>query len=364
MNDDEKALIWLDNYDFMSYRKKDKFLDLFESPKDILNIENLKNRKENILSIISSEEFEILKRECTRKQVETLLNKFERLNISFTTSFSNNYPFMLRNIDTPPYVIYYKGNFDLINTSCFSVVGSRYITNYGKVVTEKFTKDLVKADFTIVSGLATGVDTVAHSVTLAENGKTIAVLAGGLDEIYPSTNTELAKQIVDKDGLLISEIRPGRKTESFMFPIRNRIIAALSKGVLITEAREKSGAIHTKNYALDYGKDVFAVPGSILNESSKGTNRMIVNGQAKAVIESEDILDEYNISLQKKAKAVYNFSLEESLIVNLLSQGETSFQQLLEQSKLSVKTLNSLLTTLSIRGIIKKLAGNIYCLID
>ena len=364
MNEDEKALLWLDNYDFMTYRKKDKLLDLFESPKEILNIENLKNKKEKILNIISQEEFEILKRECSPRFVDLLLEKLNKLKISFITSFSDNYPFMLKNIDTPPYVLYYKGNLNLLNTICFAVVGSRHITNYGKVVTEKFVKDLVKAEFTIVSGLATGVDTVAHTVSLAENGKTIAVLAGGLDEIYPLTNTALAKQIIDEQGLIISETRPGRKTESFMFPIRNRIISALSKGVLITEAREKSGAIYTKNYALEYGKDVFAVPGSILNESSKGTNRMIVNGQAKAVIESEDILEEYNISLQKKTKAVYNFSLEESLIINLLSQGETSFQQLLEQSKLSVKTLNSLLTTLSIRGIIKKLAGNIFCLID
>ena len=359
-----EVLLWLDSFDFLTYRKKEKFIDVFEDIEKIFNINNLKEKRESILKIITDEEYNILKNQLTEKCVEGLIKNLESKGIKYITYYSKEYPMTLKNIDTPPFVLYYKGDISLLKTDSFAIVGSRQITSYGKMATEKFAKDLVKADFTIVSGLASGVDTVAHSVTLAEQGKTIAVLAGGLDEIYPATNTNLADQIVKNNGLLITETRCNKKAETYMFPIRNRIIAGLSKGILITEAKEKSGVIHTKNYALEYGKDVFAIPGSIFNLTSIGTNRMIVNGQAKAVVTIDDILEEYGISLQKKAKAVYNFSMEESIVINLLSSGEKSFQELTDQSKLPVKTLNSLLTTLSIRGIIKKLTGNIYYLTD
>lgn len=362
--EDDKILVWLDNFDFMTYRKKEKLLSLYDNIEDVFNKDNLKNNKEEITKILTEEEYNLLYSDVTETKVNIIFDNLKRLGIEYITINSNKYPISLKNIDIPPFVLYYKGNIDLLKTNCFAVVGSRQITNYGKLVTEKFTQDLVKADFTIVSGLASGVDTVAHLTTLNNKGKTIAVLAGGLDSIYPSTNTNLSKQIIENNGLLITETKPGKKTESYMFPIRNRIIAGLSKGILVTEAKEKSGVIHTKNYALEYGKDVFAVPGSILTLTSVGTNRMIVNGQAKAVISSEDILEEYNISLQKKVKEVYNFSIDESLIINCLMSGEKSFQELADNTKLPIKTLNSLLTTLSIRGIIKKLAGNIYYLND
>ncbi len=362
ISEDDKALVWLDNYEFMTYKKKDKLLSLFESPKEILLHDKITSNKEELLKFLNNEEFEILLSQCNNFEIEAVLNNLDKTNIKFITCFSENYPVTLRNIDTAPYVLYYKGDINLLNSNCFAVVGSRHITNYGKMATAKFTKDLVKAGFTIVSGLASGVDTVAHTITLAEKGKTIAVLAGGLNNVYPPTNINLANQIINNNGLIISETRPGRKPDSYMFPIRNRIIAAISKGVLITEAQEKSGVIHTKNYALDYGKDVFAVPGSIFNTSSLGANRMIVNGQAKAVINSDDILEEYNISLNKITKTTFNYSMEESIVINCLQQGEKSFQELVIATKFETKTLNSLLTTLLIRGIIKKLAGNIYYL--
>ena len=147
-----------------------------------------------------------------------------------------------------------------------------------------------------------------------------------------------------------------------MFPIRNRIIAGLSRGVLITEAQEKSGVVHTKNYAIDYGKDVFSVPGSIFSVTSAGANRIIVNSQAKAVMDVEDILDEYKINLKKVKSKAENFTMEESLIIEALKQGEKTFEELKEVTKFETKRLNSLLTTLLIRGLIKKLAGNVYYL--
>lgn len=363
MNIIDKAVVFLDSFDFATYRKKQLFFDMLKTPEQIFDVNVLKSNKNHILEIFSDDEYQILLNAISCHNEELIDKNFEKLGINAISIYSSDYPENLKNIDTPPFVIYYKGDLSLLKSNnCFAIVGSRHITNYGKQATEKFARDLCQSGFVIVSGLASGVDTVAHSTTLAEKGKTIAVLAGGLDEIYPSTNTNLAKEIVEKDGLLITETRPYKRTESYMFPIRNRIIAALSRGVLITEAQEKSGVIHTKNYALDYGKDVFAVPGSIFSSTSVGSNQMIINGQAKAVSCVQDILDEYNIKFSPKPRVVENFSINDALIINALENGPKAFQELVELTKLEVKTLNTLLTTLLIRGIIKKLAGNVYYL--
>lgn len=362
MIDENDILLWLDNFDFLTYKKKEKILELVESPTDFINFGVFNSLKDQLLKIIEESEFNILVDSLNEKEISKIKQNLNQYNINFITVFSPNYPETLKNIDTPPFVLYYKGDISLIAKQIFAVVGTRHITNYGKLVTENLVKGLVLAGFTIASGLAIGVDTVSHSTTLDNEGKTIGVLAGGLDSIYPAINTNLAKRIIENGGLLLSETRPNKQAETYMFPIRNRIIAGLSRGVLITEAGNKSGAMHTKNYALDYGKDVFCVPGNITSIYSEGTNRTIVNGHAKAVVDIADILVEYGIDLNSQIDIVKNVTMEESIVVNLLKEGEKSYQELLIKSKLSAKTLNSLLTTLSIHGIIKKLAGNIYYL--
>jgi DNA processing protein len=362
MNDDELALVWLDHFDCATYKKKEKLLENVKSPKDLLSLNTLFALKTKVSGLFSPDEWNILTRQSGVEFARNIVEELKTLGISFLTKTSSDYPQTLLNTDSPPFVIYFKGNSSLMNEQCFGVVGSRHITSYGKMSTEKFTRGLVENGFVIVSGLASGVDTVAHTTTLNSNGKTIAVLAGGIDEIYPASNTQLAQQIVESGGLILSEVRPKRHPESFMFPIRNRIISALCCGILVTEAQEKSGVIHTKNYALDYGKDVFAVPGSIFNLTSAGANRMIVNGQAKAVVDIDDILCEYKIAPHKKQETV-NLSMEESAIIELLRGGEMTFQSIVERTNMEVKRLNTLLTMLSIRGIIKKLAGNVYFLV-
>ncbi len=362
MKDNELALLWLDYFEFASYKKKEKLLERVAAPSELLNKEILLRVKSKAEELFSNDEWSILLKNSNREFAEKILLDCQSLGVSVIARTSETFPQRLRDIDSPPFVLYFKGDATLLKRDCFGIVGTRKISSYGKAVTEKFTRSLVESDFVIVSGLASGVDTVAHSTTLACKGRTIAVLAGGLDEIYPAMNTRLSQQIVASGGLLVSEVRPRRRADSFMFPIRNRIIAALSRGVLITEASEKSGAIHTKNYALEYGKDVFAVPGSIFNLTSAGANRMISNGQAKAAVDVESILCEYNLT--KKRVQTVNYSMEESVIIELLRGGEMPFQTLVERTNMEVKKLNTLLTMLSIRGIIKKLAGNIYFLIS
>ena len=160
--------------------------------------------------------------------------------------------------------------------------------------------------------------------------------------------------------MLVTEIKPSEIAKNYYFPIRNRIIAGLSKGTLITEADEKSGAMYTKNYALEYGRDVFAVPGNITSSVSMGCNKIIVNGQAKAVCCLDDILDEYNIKFVPKKQESISVSMEEQIILDIIKDEEVSFQEILDRTKFDTKTLNTLLTTMSLNGLIKKLAGNLY----
>ena len=357
---DEKAIILIDYFEELTYKKKQEIIGLFCAPSNIFN--NLKNKKEELLSIIDEKLYNNILKNCSEAIVDDYIKRTQKQGVFITTIRSDDYPTKLLQIDTPPFVLYYKGDLSLVDTLAISVVGTRKATIYGKTITENFTKQLVETGFTIISGLALGIDTVAHKTALENNGKTISVVAGGLDNIYPTTNFNLSNEIANK-GLVLSEQRLGIKPDPWLFPVRNRIMAGLSKGVLIVEAKEKSGAMHTKNYALDYGKDVFVVPGSILSPESRGCNDIIAKGEGKIVQDIDDILEEYNLVYNKKEDEDFTFTNEEKLIIDVIKDREVSYQEILIKTKLDTKTLNSLLTTLSFRGIIKKLAGNFYCLI-
>ena len=209
--------------------------------------------------------------------------------INFT---NEKYPKQLREIYNPPKKIYAIGNIEILNEIGIAIVGSRKATEYGKKVALKLSQDLSKNKIVIISGLAKGIDSYAHIGTLnVKDGKTIAVLGSGIKEIYPKENIELARKIVKNGGCIISEYFPNDKPNKMNFPERNRIISGLSKGVVIVEASEKSGALITADFALEQGREVFAVPGDIYSNTSIGTNKLIQQG-AKLVTECEDILSE------------------------------------------------------------------------
>lgn len=214
--------------------------------------------------------------------------KIEEISIE-----SKEYPEQLREIYDAPLKLYVLGNKEILKQSSIAIVGARKATEYGKEVALQFSKDLSKNGINIISGLALGIDTCAHLGTLYPDsiGKTIAVLGSGLDEIYPKQNISLARKIIQMGGCLISEYPLGAKPEKMHFPKRNRIISGLSKGVLIVEASEKSGSLITADFALEQGRDVFAVPGNISSSTSVGTNNLIKQG-AKLVTSYEDILVE------------------------------------------------------------------------
>ena len=219
------------------------------------------------------------------------------------------------------------------------------------------------AGITIVSGLADGVDSAAHRAALEAGGKTIAVLGSGFNNIYPATNVPLANEIVDKGGLLVTEYKPNVQPANYTFPARNRIIAGLSRGVLITEATLKSGSMHTKEYALENGRDLFVVPGRITDIYSQGCNQIIKNCQSAMVLDSAEIIRLYGkdvTTIDTTEKTQLNF--DEQIIIDILGSDEVHYDDILSKSGMAQKALNTLLVRMELMGKIKKLPGNYYCI--
>ncbi|WP_349729637.1 DNA-processing protein DprA [Peribacillus frigoritolerans] len=220
------------------------------------------------------------------------LKNYEDSQIHCLTIFDDEYPFLLKQIFDPPWVLYYKGDKKLLTRkNTLGVVGTRKPTSYGLEALKSILLPLVKKKFVIVSGVAAGIDAESHKITLREGGDTIGVLGGGLMQIYPKSNVTLAEEIVNK-GLLISETPPEMKAEPWMFPLRNRIISGLSQGVFVVEAKERSGSLITAQAALEHGREVFALPGNVTSLESLGTNQLISDG-AKLVLSSRQIEEEF-----------------------------------------------------------------------
>ncbi len=205
---------------------------------------------------------------------------------------NEDYPKKLKNIDNPPKQLYVLGNEKILDDFGLAIIGCRQYSEYGKKVAKDISFKLAKQGIKIISGMARGIDSFAHMGCMVAGGKTIAVLGGGFNNIYPKENIELLKEIIRTGGAVITEYSPDVKPIGANFPLRNRIISGLSDGVVVIEARKKSGTLITVDYALEQGKEIFAVPGNINNSSSQGTNEMISEG-AKIVTCIEDILEEY-----------------------------------------------------------------------
>ncbi len=206
----------------------------------------------------------------------------------------NNYPFLLKQIGSPPNSIFVIGDEKILNKNCMTVVGSRKMTDYGRKMTEKFTKDLVARDLVIVSGLARGIDGMAHRMCLKYGGKTVAVLGHGLDRIYPPEHQGLAKEIVLAGGCLLTEFPLNYGIEKKNFILRDRIMAGLSLGTLVVEGKSKSGTKITATMAANYGREVFCIPGPVNSQLSEGPAELIQEG-AKLVTKIEDILEELKL---------------------------------------------------------------------
>jgi DNA processing protein len=278
---------------------------------------------------------------------------------------NENYPKLLKEIKNAPKVLYYMGNLPKADEKNFAIVGTRLCSSYGKQVALEISGDLAEAGLTIVSGLAPGIDTFAHQATLERKGRTIAVLGTGLDEksIYPKDNIKLARKIVESGGCLISEYPIGTSGTHFTFPQRNRIVSGLSLGVLVVEAKQKSGALITANLAFEQKRKVFAVPGPIHSSNSKGCHYLIKKG-AKLVESASDILKELNLNLliYEINRIAGGENEQENLILDTLKEEALYIDGIIERTKLSAANVAGTLAILEIKGKVRNLGGNVYAI--
>lgn len=325
------------------------------------NEENIYN---NIKNIIKSEEFKNYNlNNFNKKNIddeEALKQKIIENDINYITYSSEDYPQKLRNINNPPYVLFYKGNIELFNENMAAVIGSRKNTIYGEEVTKTIVAELNNINYGVVSGVAYGIDSIAHKEILRRKGKTIGVLGCGIDIVYPKINRGLYNEII-KYGLLVSEFLPGTQPASYNFPRRNRIISGLSNGVIVVEASIKSGSLITVNYALEQGKNVMAVPGSILNSGSKGCNFLLRDG-AVPFLEKEDLYLFFNITKLKKDNIGKN-SIE-NLLLSVIQKQPIHIDKIIESVKVDRVALFELLFELQNKNEIICLPGNYYAKIS
>ncbi len=289
------------------------------------------------------------------------LRRVERAGVRVLTWESDEYPPLLREISEPPPVLYVRGAFTAADAWAIAVVGTRRASVYGKEVTRRLTSALARSGITIVSGLARGIDGVAHRAALDAGGRTIAVLGCGIDHIYPPEHRSLAREIAAR-GVLVSDYPLGTPPEGRNFPPRNRIISGLSLGVLVTEAGRRSGALITADFAADQGRDVFAVPGSILAHGSVGTNSLIRDG-AKPVLKPEDILEELNLTMVPEytaARETLPADETEAAILRHLSAEPLHVDELRQQVGLPIAQVTSTLALLELKGLVRAVGGMMY----
>lgn len=299
----------------------------------------------------------------TRIAIDEEMDGLKQYKIKTLTCDSPSYPSRLREIYDYPPVLYVRGDLLPEDECCLAVVGTRRATVYGRQVTEEIVSDLARNGITIVSGLARGIDSIAHRAALETGARTIAVFACGLDIVYPAENAKLAREIIEH-GALISEYPLGTKPKADNFPRRNRIMSGLSLGVLVIEAGESSGALITANQALEQNREVFAVPGSILSPASRGTNHLIQEG-AKLVRNYVDILEELNLTImaqQLEMKELIPVDKTESLLLKQLGREPIHIDDICRYSGLAAALVGSTLTMMELKGMVKQVGGMSYVL--
>lgn len=295
---------------------------------------------------------------------EKIVEALQKEDINLCLFSDTDYPRLLKQIINPPLFLYYRGDISVATDLSIAVVGSRKCSPYGRIATEKLTTDLVKAGLTIVSGLALGIDTFAHETTLKNKGKTVAVLGCGLDwaSLYPPTNRRLAENIIANGGAIISEFPLGMAPLRFNFPQRNRIVSGMTRGTLVIEANEKSGALITADYALEQNREVFALPGNIFSLSSAGPNNLIKKG-ATPITCANDVLETLNlerIDYIKINRELLPKTPDEQAILDILSHEPIHLNEIVRLTRLDTSVINSTLTIMEMKGLVKSASNMKY----
>jgi DNA processing protein len=294
----------------------------------------------------------------SKKEIGILNN----LEITLISIEDEKYPDSLRDIPDSPVFLFIRGDIELLKTESIAIVGTRNMTPYGKRAIEHIIPGLVSAGMVTVSGLAMGIDSKVARETINAGGKTIAVLGHGLGDIYPRTNQSLADEIISSGGLLVTEypicIAPGKYT----FPARNRIIAGLSRGTIVAEAASQSGSLITASLALEYGKEVFAIPGQIFDKNMEGTHQIISRGEAKLITCASDVLSEIGIdSSEEKPKNLYKPQTpEEHKILEIITDIPMSIDEIVENLDLNTAQINASLTLMELKGGVKNVGMGMW----
>ena len=296
--------------------------------------------------------------------IDKTLAEVQKRNISFLTYEDEKYPYLLKQIYNPPAVLYYKGDLSRINfDKTLAVVGSRKSSMYAKDALKLILSDLKNTDITIVSGLASGIDTTAHNLAIENNLTTIGVIASGFDYVYPTTNKGLYEKIEQEHGVLFTEYYPTFEPLKYRFPQRNRIVSGLSYGTVVAEASLKSGALITANLTLEQGRELMCIPGQITNPNTQGIYKLIKNG-ASLITEGNDILNilnwEKSEQLQLSLTKQPDVSDDEAKILSIIEVEDKTFDELQAILNTDVETLLTNLTLLELKGIIKRVEGDRY----
>lgn len=342
-------------------------MNKFQSFENILNanlnsLQNVDGISVNLAKrIIQSKE----NKESFKSNLEKEFDRLKKMNAKVVTIWDDEYPSLLDKIYDPPLVLYMLGNFTEEYNYSIAIVGTRQPTNYGKIQAEKFATELALQNIPIISGLARGVDSIAHRAVLKTNGKTIAVLGSGLDVIYPPENRKLFEDITEK-GVIISEYELGTKPDAQNFPRRNRIIAGLSVGILVVETDINGGAMLTANIAFDQNRNIFAIPGNIGIPQANGTNLLIKRDEAKLVQSVDDILFELETELkpilgQKSPQPIVELNIFEEKILSCFNNNESlHIDSIAHLTSLSVSDCLVYLLSLEFKGLIKQLPGKMF----
>jgi DNA processing protein len=297
--------------------------------------------------------------------IDKQLKLCEQNNVNIITIWDENYPALLKEIHYPPPVLYVKGKLRESNTESISIVGTRRATSYGMLATEKFVKIFVHKGFVIVSGLANGIDTKSHLETIKNNGITYAVIASGINCINPAISNKNAQSIIEAGGAIISEYPCGTKALPAFFPQRNRIISGFSRATLIIESAEKGGSLITAKFAFDQERDVFALPGNVFSEKSKGTNKLIAKNLAIPALSPEYILSELGITNEKdmamfKKEQMQHLDNQERTLLELINHEPKQIDDIAQQSGIGISHLIVKLLEMEFKGLIRQLPGKYY----
>ncbi|KKQ36748.1 MAG: protecting protein DprA protein [Candidatus Woesebacteria bacterium GW2011_GWA1_37_7] len=288
--------------------------------------------------------------------------RLDKLGIRVLAKDDKEYPLNLTELDDAPLVLYIRGKLKVSDVNAIAIVGARKMTSYGREVAYKFASDLAGLGITIVSGLALGIDAVAHKGALEAGGRCIAVIASALDNITPSSNYHLAVEIVKRGGAVISEAPLGTEVFRSSFPIRNRIVSGLSKAVIVVEGARKSGTLLTASHAADQGRSVFAIPGQITSPMSEAPLYLIQNG-AKMAISVNDILEELNLQLKVDRAEVERLmpkTQEEAKLLEIISNEPMHLDNIGRITGLNVSDISARLTVMELKGLVKNIGGGVY----